>query len=123
MHQHLWSVEASRLWALFITLFCVACHFPEVVLSDADRREIKAHILSEAPSPQIKLNAILEDQVELIGLDLSKKTVRAGERLKITWYLKVLADRPQDTKPFIHLQGRGGQRGWMNLDHHPIRGL
>ncbi|MEE2645450.1 MAG: carbohydrate-binding family 9-like protein, partial [Myxococcota bacterium] len=40
-----------------------------------------------------------------------------------TWYLKVLADRPQDTKPFIHLQGRGGQRGWMNLDHHPIRGL
>ena len=116
-----------RVRLLYQGLVCVfmlgasSCYFPEVVLSDAQEAMVKAHILSAAPTPQIKSGAIIGDRVRLIGVDVSSKSVRAGETLTVTYYLEGLSDTPTDTKIFVHFQGRG-RGAYQNLDHEPIKG-
>ena len=107
-------------------LICVsgACsEYDEPTLTPGQKKRVQAHILTEA-TPQHPLNVVVENQVELLGYDLDKTRVAHGETVRITYYIKALADRMDDNKIFVHLQGKKGDRkAWMNLDHHPVGGL
>ena len=97
--------------------------YDEPTLTPGQKKRVQAHLVKEA-KPQHALNVIIEDQVELMGYDLDKTSVKHGETFRITYYIKALADRMDDNKIFVHLQGKKGDRkAWMNLDHHPIGGL
>ncbi|MGK0361204.1 MAG: hypothetical protein ACI9U2_003522 [Bradymonadia bacterium] len=113
-------------WVLLGGLMLVsgACsEYDEPTLTPGQKKRVQAHLVTEA-TPQHALNVVIENQVELIGYDLDKTTVKHGETVRITYYIKALADRMDDNKIFVHLQGKKGDRkAWMNLDHHPIGGL
>jgi hypothetical protein len=56
-----------------------------------------------------------------LGVDLSAKEVRPGERVTATYYLEALRD-VGDYKALTHLQGKA-RGAWQNLDHVPVHGL
>jgi hypothetical protein len=111
-------------WLVLSGLFfghSLGCYFPEVVLSEDQQKEVERHLLLKTPTPQYPINAVIEDQIRLIGYDVSTSEVKAGKTFKITYYLEGLNPSPKDSKMFIHLQGRG-KNAWQNLDHVPIKG-
>jgi hypothetical protein len=97
--------------------------YDEPTLTPGQKKKVQAHLITEA-KPQHLIGAIIEDQAELIGYDIDKTEVAPGETVRITYYIKALAERMDDNKIFVHLQGRKGDRAaWMNLDHHPVDDL
>lgn len=101
-----------------------ACsEYDEPTLTPGQKKKVQAHLVTDA-KPQHPIGAIIEDQAELIGYDIDKTSLKPGETFRITFYIKALADRMDDNKIFVHLQGRKGDRAaWMNLDHHPVDDL
>ncbi len=98
--------------------------YAEPSLTPGQKKKVEAHLLAEAPTPQHAVGAIIEDQVELVGYDIDKTTAKPGERVTVTYYIKGLAEKPDDNMLFVHFQGRKNDpKAWMNLDHHPIEGL
>lgn len=92
-------------------------------LTPGQKKKVQAHLLTEA-KPQHMINAVIEDQVRLIGYDIDKTEVAPGGTVKITYYIEGLSDRPDDNKLFVHFQGRKGDtKAWMNLDHAPVGNL
>jgi hypothetical protein len=116
-------VTLGRLALIFVGL--TGCQeYAEFSLTPAQQKRVDQHILTTAPTPQVQVNAIIEDQVKLIGYDIDKTSLKAGETLTITYYIEALSEKMVDNRIFVHLQGRQGHRpAWMNLDHHPIEGL
>ena len=113
--------------AFLISAFIVVQGCQEHVeepMSPAQKKKVAAHVLSKAPQPQHLINAVIEDQVKLLGYDIDKTTVRPGESVRVTYYIEALAEPMGDNKPFVHFQGRkNDRRAWMNLDHHPVENL
>lgn len=98
--------------------------YAEPTLTPGQKKKVEAHLLAEAPTPQHPVGAIIEDQVKLIGYDVDKTKAKPGDKVTITYYIEVLAEKPGDNKIFVHFQGRRNDpKAWMNLDHHPIEGL
>ncbi len=98
--------------------------YAEPTLTPGQKKKVEAHLLAEAPTPQYPVGAVIENQVELIGYDIDKTSATPGEKVSITYYIEVLAEKPEDNKIFVHFQGRKNDpKAWMNLDHHPIEGL
>ncbi len=116
-------LAAIALLAL-LALLAGCQEYAEPTLTPGQKKKVEAHLLSEAPTPQHPVGAVIEDQVRLIGYDIDKTTAKPGERVKVTYYIEVLAEKPDDNKIFVHFQGRKNDpKAWMNLDHHPIEGL
>ncbi|MBV70343.1 MAG: hypothetical protein CMH52_03255 [Myxococcales bacterium] len=118
-HAHIFLV------VLCTTACMAACQeHAEFALTPAQQKKVDEHIFVEAPSPQNRLDVIIEDQVKLVGYDLDKTRVKAGESFTITYYLEALAEQMADNNMFVHFQGkRGNRNAWMNLDHNPVEGL
>ncbi|MBU0551527.1 carbohydrate-binding family 9-like protein [Myxococcota bacterium] len=108
-----------------LALLASACQeYADPTLTPGQKKKVDLHRLKAAPKPQHVVNAIIEDQIKLIGYDLDRARVKPGDRVTITYYLEALSDRMADNKIFVHFQGKGGgQSAWMNLDHDPIEGL
>ena len=125
-HSSLFMQTSWRLTLItvLLSLLLVNCYFPEVQLSESDRAEVEASLKARADdvSPKIKINAIIDDQVKLLGIDLDRKSARPGEVIQVTYYLEGLAEQQEDNQVFVHLQGRRSG-AWQNLDHTPVRGL
>ncbi len=85
--------------------------------------KVDAHLLSTKPTPQIPINAIIENEIKLIGIDISKTETAPGTQLTVTYYIEALEDKLSNSRIFVHLQGENKQVAWMNLDHHPVEGL
>ena len=119
------SIQTKITLALIMCLLAIGCQeYAEVTLTPAQQKKVEAFTLTAAPSPQNPLNVVIEDQVRLLGYDLDKKEVKAGESITITYYFEALAHPMGDNNMFFHFQGSlGDRRAWMNLDHHPIEGL
>ena len=110
--------------ALFALVAAGCQEYAEPTLTPGQKKKVEAHLLSEAPTPQHPVGAIIEGQVKLIGYDVDKTKAKPGEKVNITYYIEVLAEKPEDNKIFVHFQGRRNDpKAWMNLDHHPIEGL
>ncbi|MEE2788875.1 MAG: carbohydrate-binding family 9-like protein [Myxococcota bacterium] len=95
-----------------------------VSLTPAQQKKINLHILKASPKPAHPLNVIIEDQVKLLGYDISTRRAKPGDTITVTYYLEALAEKMGDNQIFVHFQGRlNDRRAWMNLDHHPVEGL
>lgn len=93
-------------------------------LSAGQRKKVEAHKTKDAVTPEVTLNAIIEDQIKVLGYDLNKKVAAPGEKVTVTWYLQALKPIEGDPMMFVHFQGqKGDSSAWQNLDHHPIDGL
>lgn len=80
-------------------------------------RQVAAAMLSERPTPQIPVDAVFDDALRLIGVDLDRTSVRPGDSLTVTWYWESLAEAQGDWKPFVHFEGRGRREPF---DHDPV---
>lgn len=63
----------------------------------------------EAPDPQIALSANFADQAKLVGLDLPRRELRAGEDLPLTLYWQATATFEKSWTVFVHLLNNKGQ--------------
>lgn len=107
-------------YIILVNITMLSCkEYVDTPLSPAEKRQVAAVQLTERPKPSIKLNIEVEDQVRLIGLDVSKPTIRAGERLVVTFYLEAMQASMEDNHIFIHFQCRGA-KGFQNLDGKSI---
>ena len=110
-------------WSILTFLLAVGCYFPEIELSEVERQEIEQSLLNDAShaKPKIKIGAIIENQVRLIGIDLSRSSARPNDVVEVTYYIESLVNQTEDNEIFVHLQGRRAGM-WQNLDHTPIKG-
>jgi hypothetical protein len=81
-----------------------------------------AAVVSDVPPLDVKLGAILDDKVELVGAKLEPGRALPGETVKITAYYKVLEPVPQDYTIFVHVEDPTGKSERINLDHQPAGG-
>ena len=88
-------------WSILFFLLTVGCYFPEIELSEAERQEVEQSLFSNASevNPKIKVGAIIEDQIRLIGIDLSRSSARPNDVVEITYYIESLIDQTQDNTP------------------------
>ncbi len=96
------------------------CNKPrKVVLTKQQSEQIQQSILSEAPTPQKPIGAVFDGGIELIGVDLSAATVKAGESFDVTWYWKAgQTSADAGWKLFVHFEAPGKRR--TTHDHHAI---
>jgi len=107
-----------------LSLSVLACsEHADVALTPAQQKKVEAAFVT-APTPQIKVDAVVDGQVRLIGYDIDKTELAPGETFTISYYVEALADTMGDNNVFVHLQGRKNDaKAWMNLDHALVEGL
>ena len=107
---------------LVISIACgTGCKKPKkIILTKEQEKEIEAHVVQTAPTPQFPLNTLFGDAVRLIGMDGPKNAVQPGKKVTLVYYWEVLKPPGSTWKIFGHLEGPGKRQG---LDHHPIRNL
>jgi hypothetical protein len=86
-----------------------------------DMEFIKKNLLQTAPTPQFPVNGDLDGKVIYLGLDVSMNPVEPGKDVKLTHYWKVVSPPGPGWRMFVHVNGPG-QQGFINWDHHPVRG-
>ena len=74
-----------------------------------------------APQPQFKLDAMINDQVHVLGYDLAPTSLATGAEVKVTYYFESKKRLADGWRMFFHLDGPGGS--FRNLDHIPVDGL
>jgi arylsulfatase A-like enzyme len=72
------------------------------------------------PRPDHAVDAMLGDQIEVSGYDVSPEPVAPGGEVTFTTHFSVRKRLTGDWRMFFHLEGPGGFR---NLDHVPVEGL
>ena len=109
----------------FCILFIVCCllasckEYVDTPLSPAEKKRVNSVRINKAPTTQIPLDVSVEDQVKLIGVDLSSAAESAGNQLVATFFIEALNESMEDNKIFIHFQCRGA-KGFQNLDGRSI---
>jgi len=100
---------------------CQEVNQPTTTLTQAQWKEVKSHLLDEAPDPQYPIGAKFDDKIELIGFDIDVPLV-AGKPATFTWYWKALTDIDDNWKIFVHFDS-SEQSFRQHLDHEPLGGL
>jgi hypothetical protein len=119
-HRIIASVVAVSA-ATFTLPACQEVEEPTTVLTQEQWREVRQHILDEAPTPQYKVGAIFNNEIELIGFDVTEP-LEAGKPATFTWYWRALKDIGQNWEIFVHFDS--AVRPYrQNLDHQPVSGL
>jgi len=72
------------------------------------------------PRPAHPVEAMLGDEIQVRGFDVSPEPVPPGGEVAVTYYFTSRKRLEGDWKLFFHLEGPGGFR---NLDHVPVEGL
>jgi hypothetical protein len=86
-----------------------------------DMEFIKKNVLTTAPTPQFPVNGDLDGKVVYLGMDATLNPVEPGKDIKLTHYWKVISPPGPGWRMFVHINGPGNQ-GFINWDHHPVRG-
>jgi choline-sulfatase len=73
-----------------------------------------------APSPSRVVDAMIGDQIQLRGFDVTPAAAPPGSDVTVTYYFAAKKRLEAGWKLFFHLEGPGGFR---NLDHVPVEGL
>jgi hypothetical protein len=73
-----------------------------------------------APRPQFKVDAMIGDQVHVLGYDLSPPTLVPGGAVTVTYYFESKKRLADGWRMFFHLETPAGFR---NVDHVPVDGL
>jgi Carbohydrate family 9 binding domain-like len=86
-----------------------------------DMEVIKKNLLTTEPTPQFPVKADIDGKVIYLGLDVSMNPVEPGKDVKLTHYWKVVSPPGAGWRMFVHINGPNNQ-GFINWDHHPVRG-
>lgn len=92
---------------------------------EKNQSPLESIVLDETPDPQRKLDANLEDKIEVLGYDIvnakGKRVdfVSTGQTYHMKTYFKVLSPLRSDWEMFIHIDGN---RKRHNGDHKPCGG-
>ncbi len=114
-----------RSWALWWPVVmslgagCVEQAEEKPTVEDMDY--VKKNLLPAAPTPQLVVNADLDGKVVYLGADVSPNPAEAGKDVKLTHYWKVVAAPGEGWRTFTHANGPGN-KGYVNIDHGPVRG-
>jgi hypothetical protein len=82
--------------------------------------EIVPATTARPPSPQVPLEANLDNQVRLLGYDLEGQFM-AGDTLHLSLFWEALSPPSKDYTVFVHLMGEDGQI-WGQQDSQPVTG-
>jgi hypothetical protein len=92
---------------------------------DKNANPLSAIVLSAPPHPQRRLDANMDDKLEVIGIDLLDErgravdTVNPGRSYHLKTYYRVLAAVTTEWEAFIHIDGYHRRH---NGDHKPMNG-
>lgn len=85
------------------------------------KRQIDDFVSTEAPTPQVVVNAPFDPQVLLVGWDSLPETIPAGTGLTVTLYFKATERPLRDYRVFVHAER--GREFRLRGDHVPVEGL
>lgn len=86
----------------------------------ADANPLRRWIFTEPPKAANKIQANLENALELVGYDAPRQVAR-GEFMTVRLVFRVDRALPADNQVFIHLDPPYGTR--ITADHDPVQGL
>jgi hypothetical protein len=112
---------------LVLVLGLVGCRKPRTfVLSKEQQKQIQGALLEAVPAVEHPVGALFDGGVKLVGVDLERDTVKAGQRLKVTWIWEVVGEIPPGQwMIFVHFENPGKKR--TTHDHqavgelHPVK--
>lgn len=87
-----------------------------------DRKRLDDVLLTNVPSPARPVGAVFGDAVQLVGVDFSPRSPKAGDSVEVTFYYRVLDETDDDWKVFVHVDDRGGRADRINGDHWAANG-
>ena len=88
-----------------------------------DRSAFKDAISSSAPSSIPYPNkAVFGGKIQLLGMDVEPRQPAPGDRVKVSFYFKVLEYIDEDWQLFIHMDSWGGFSERIHGDHNPVEG-
>jgi hypothetical protein len=93
---------------------------PSVLIGDVTVRA-RERIFSLPGVPQLSIDAAVGDFGTLVGADLSREALQAGEPLTVTLYWRASAGAEQDYTVFVHLTDGAGTV-WAQSDAQPAGG-
>jgi hypothetical protein len=112
--------------SLLAMLASEGCRKPKpYVLTRKQQQKVNDAILKEAPKPQYLINAVFDDKIRLIGVDIGTgKTPEAGTVLPLTFYWECLKETDGKSRwmIFVHLEGPTAQGGTARAtgDHDAV---
>jgi hypothetical protein len=122
------QTTTSLALALFMTLLAGGLGLASGCVEQAedqptpeDLEYVKQHLLKEAPTPKLTVNANLDGKLVYLGMDADPVPVEPGKDTKLVHYWKVIEAPGEGWRMFTHLNGPNNQ-GFINVDHGPIRG-
>lgn len=87
-----------------------------------DRSTLTDVIQAKAPAPQVRLDAVFDDAIELIGYDVAPTQPKAGERVEVTFWWRALDVVDDDWRVFVHLEDETEANARQTADHYPADG-
>jgi 4-amino-4-deoxy-L-arabinose transferase-like glycosyltransferase len=93
--------------------------------SDKNENPLSQIVLADPPRPQRRIEADLEDKIEVLGIDIVDErgrmveVVSAGRDYRLRTYYKVLAPVTTEWEAFVHIDGYHRRH---NGDHKPLSG-
>ena len=109
---------STVLATIFITI--LGCkEYIDAPLSPSEQKRVDKALYNSNPSPQRVLNVDVEDQIRLLGVDVSPNDIEAGSKVAVTMYLQALNTNMEDNRIFLHFQCRG-RSNFQNLDGKSI---
>ncbi len=79
-------------------------------------------VVAQLPPTNLRLNANLENKVEIVGATLNPGQAVAGEPLRVTAYFRVLEELEANYTIFVHVEDVDGRVERSNVDHQPANG-
>ena len=93
--------------------------------TEKNQNPLSSMLLSEPPHPQRRIDANMDDKLEVIGIDLLDDrghpvdTIAPGRAYHLKTYYRVLAPVTTEWEAFIHIDGYNRRH---NGDHKPLNG-
>ena len=124
-----WLSRFVWFYLLFATALSYGCQEKlerRVALTQEQWKQVREKVSDERPKPQHEIGAVFgeggEPLIELVGYDLSAKSLVTNKNFTITWYWRAFAKPDKNWKIFVHLAPKNGST-FQNLDHHPVDNL
>jgi arylsulfatase A-like enzyme len=84
------------------------------------KQQKERFVRTEKPEIAHPVSVRFRDEVEILGYDIDKTTVKVGESLTISYFFRGLKEKLRKWKLFVHIVGPNGR--FVNADHVPVSG-